>query len=103
MREAASQGYLNATDLADYLVRKGMPFREAHEVVGRIVLHAMERGVELQYLQIAELQKFSELIREDVFEILELASALASKAQLGGTAPAAVAAAFAEARSRLTH
>ena len=102
MRSAASQGYLNATELADYLARKGMPFREAHEVVGRIVLRAMERGVELQDLQIAELQKFSGLIQDDVFEILKLSSALATKAQAGGTAPLAVATALAEARSMLT-
>ena len=102
MQAAASRGYLNATDLADYLVRKGMPFRKAHETVGRIVLAALERGVELENLQIGELQKFSELINDDVFETLELKSALASKAQHGGTAPEAVAAALAQARSMFT-
>jgi argininosuccinate lyase len=101
MRTAASRGYLNATELADYLVRKGMPFRKAHETVGRIVLHAIERGVELQDFQIGELQRFSELIQDDVFETLELKSAVASKAQPGGTAPEAVAAALAQARSML--
>ncbi|HET6893476.1 MAG TPA: argininosuccinate lyase [Pyrinomonadaceae bacterium] len=101
MQAAASQGYLNATELADYLVRKGMPFRNAHETVGRIVLHSLERGVELQDLQIGELQRFSELIKDDVFETLELKSALASKTQPGGTAPETVAAALAQARSML--
>src|SRR2546425_3189253 len=63
-REAASQGYLNATELADYLVRKGTPFREAHESVGRIVLHAIERGVELNELSLDEMKAFSPLIEE---------------------------------------
>ena len=101
MRNAASRGYLNATELADYLVRKGMPFREAHEVVGGIVLRAMERGVELQDLGLGELQAFSTLIRDDVFDALKLSSALRTKSQSGGTAPEAVAAALADARSTL--
>src|SRR5262249_46998997 len=62
---AASSGYMNATELADYLVRKGMPFREAHEVVGKIVMRAIEAGKELEEM---ELGKFSELIKEDVYE-----------------------------------
>ena len=65
-REAASHGYLNATELADYLSRKGMPFREAHETVGRIVVHAIERGVELNELGLADLKSFSALIEQDV-------------------------------------
>ncbi|HKY30277.1 MAG TPA: argininosuccinate lyase [Pyrinomonadaceae bacterium] len=101
MCSAASRGYLNATELADYLVRKGMPFREAHEVVGRIVLHAIERGVELHDLGLDELQAFSTLIHDDVVDALKLSSALGTKSELGGTAPEAVAAALAEARSML--
>jgi argininosuccinate lyase len=101
MRAAATKGYLNATELADYLVVKGMPFRDAHAIVGLAVLRAMERGVELQELSIDELQSFSQLIQQDVFQVLTLKSALATKAQRGGTAPEAVAAALAEARSTL--
>lgn len=101
MRAAATTGYLNATELADYLVGKGMPFRDAHETVGRAVLHAMQRGIELPELPISELQSLSQLIQQDVFEVLTLKSALATKAQRGGTAPATVAAALAAARSTL--
>ncbi len=101
MRSAASRGYLNATELADYLVRKGMPFRNAHETVGRAVLQAIQRGIELNEFSIGELRSFSELIQEDVYETLTLKRALATKAQRGGTAPEAVAAALSEARSML--
>ena len=72
MREAATQGYLNATELADYLARKGMPFREAHETVGRIVMQAIERKVELNDLSLDDLKSFSSLIEQDVFESLSL-------------------------------
>jgi len=67
-REAASKGYMNATELADYLVRKGMPFREAHETVGRIVVYAIERKVELQELPLDVLRSFSAIIDQDVVE-----------------------------------
>src|SRR5256884_6754263 len=86
-REAATHGYLNATELADYLVRKGMPFREAHETVGRIVMHAIERKIELDDLSLDELKSFSALIEQDVFESLSLERTLATKSQAGGTAP----------------
>jgi argininosuccinate lyase len=88
---AATQGYTNATELADYLVRKGMPFREAHEVVGRIVVAAIEQGQELQKLTLEELRQFSSLLEEDVFESLSLQSTLKTKSVLGGTAPERVA------------
>ena len=101
MRTAATKGYQNATELADYLVRKGMPFRAAHDTVGRAVLSAIQRGIELQELSMSELQSLSQLIQQDVFEVLTLKRALATKAQRGGTAPEAVAAALAEARSTL--
>jgi len=100
-REAASQGYLNATELADYLVRKGVPFREAHETVGRAVVKAIEQGVELQELSLSDLQSFSDFIDEDVYEALSLENTLQSKAQLGGTSPAQVAKALAIARVSL--
>jgi argininosuccinate lyase / amino-acid N-acetyltransferase len=80
---AASSGYMNATELADYLVRKGMPFRDAHEVVGRIVTRAIESGKELQQM---DLREFSTLIEDDVYEALSLERTLAAKNQIGGTA-----------------
>jgi argininosuccinate lyase len=101
MRDAASKGMMNATELADYLVRKGMPFREAHETVGRIVVRAIERGVELQELSLDELRSVSALIDEDVFNALSLEETLKSKAQIGGTSPARVAEALAGARNSL--
>ena len=100
-REAATHGYMNATELADYLVRKGMPFREAHESVGRIVTHAIDRSAELNELPLDELKSFSALIDEDVFEALSLERTLATKSQTGGTAPERVAAELKSARARL--
>jgi argininosuccinate lyase len=101
-REAASQGYLNATELADYLARKGVSFRQAHETVGRIVRHAIERDLELNDLSLNDLKSFSALIEEDVFVSLSLEQTLATKAQKGGTAPERVAEALAAARAKLT-
>jgi argininosuccinate lyase len=100
-REAASHGYLNATEFADYLVGKGVPFREAHETVGRIVRHAIERDSELNDLTLDDLKSFSPLIEEDVFASLSLEQTLATKAQEGGTAPERVAQALARARASL--
>jgi argininosuccinate lyase len=100
-REAAATGHMNATEVADYLVRKGMPFREAHEVTGRIVIHALESGVELDELPLAELQSFASLIQPDIFNALTLDQTLATKSQRGGTAPNRVREALAEARARL--
>ena len=100
-RASASSGYMNATELADYLVRKGMPFREAHEVVGKIVMRAIESGQELDQLSLAELQQFSTLFSEDVHIALSLQQTLSSKSQTGGTAPEAVASALAAARRSL--
>jgi argininosuccinate lyase len=76
---AASSGYMNATELADYLVRKGMPFREAHEVVGKIVMRAIEAGKELEEMDLSE-------FGEDVYEALTLERTLEAKSQVGGTA-----------------
>ena len=86
-RQSAAKGYLNATELADYLVKKGVPFREAHEVVGKAVLFAIENNRELNKLDLADLQKFSEKIDRDVFEALDLNSALAAKDVVGGASP----------------
>lgn len=99
--EAATRGYMNATEMADYLARKSMPFREAHDAVGRLVLHAIERGVELQQLTLDEMQTFSRLIEADVYDALSLEQTLATKSQTGGTSPARVAEALSAARSSL--
>jgi len=101
-REEASQGHLNATELADYLARKGVSFREAHETVGRIVRHAIERHLELNDLSLNDLKSFSALIEGDVFESLSLEQTLATKAQEGGTAPERVAEALVAARTGLS-
>jgi argininosuccinate lyase len=101
MRAAAAQGMMNATELADYLVRKGMPFREAHETVGRIVVKAIERGVELGELSLDELRSFSPKIEKDVFDALTLEKTLGTKSITGGTAPARVAEALRSARESL--
>ncbi|MGE5550890.1 MAG: argininosuccinate lyase [Bacteroidota bacterium] len=101
MRQAAVEGFLNATDLADYLVRKGMPFREAHGVVGRLVRTAVERGISLTDLPLSDLQAASPLIGEDAYAALSLEACLASKDVAGGTAPARVGGALAAARDRL--
>jgi argininosuccinate lyase len=101
MREAASQSMMNATELADYLVRHGVPFREAHETVGRIVLRAIQRGVELSELSLEEMRSCSSKIENDVFDFLMLEKTLASKAQAGGTARERVAEALVIARKTL--
>jgi len=102
-RAAASRGYMNATELADYLVRKGVPFREAHETVGRAVVQAIEQGVELQGLSLADLRSFSEVIEEDVFEALTLENTIGSKSQTGGTSPERVDESLSAARTSLMH
>jgi argininosuccinate lyase len=99
MRRAAGEHFATATDLADYLVRKGLPFREAHEVVGRIVLHATRRGAALEQLSVADLRGFSPLIEADVTQALTVEASLRARAVTGGTAPAAVARALAAARA----
>lgn len=101
MRCAALQGYATATDLADYLVRKGMPFRDAHEVVGNAVLLGIETGRDLSALTLDELQRLSALIEADVFEVLTLEGSVKARNHLGGTAPAQVRQAIATARDRL--
>ncbi|HKV34659.1 MAG TPA: argininosuccinate lyase [Pyrinomonadaceae bacterium] len=98
---AASSGYMNATELADYLVRKGMPFRSAHEVVGKVVMRAIELGKELDELSVAELREFSTIFGEDVHLALSLEQTLKSKSQTGGTSPELLTAALAQARALL--
>ena len=100
-RDAAGVGYMNATEMADYLVRRGLPFREAHEAVGRMVLHGLSKGLELHELELDELKEFSPLVAEDVYEALSLEQTLATKAQAGGTSPARAREALAAARASL--
>jgi argininosuccinate lyase len=101
MRAAAGEHYATATDLADYLVRKGLPFRQAHEIVGRVVRLALERGAGLEALPLDTLREFSPLIEADVREALTVEASLRARAVTGGTAPSAVARALAEARALL--
>lgn len=100
-REAAEQGYLNATELADYLVRKGVPFRTAHEIAGKTVLHAIGQGVELSDLGLDELRRFSNKIEPDIFHALGLEQTLLTKNQTGGTSPGRVFDALGKARRTL--
>jgi len=101
MAAAARQGHATATDLAEYLVRKGVPFREAHEAVAQAVRFAESRGCELAELKLSELQRFSSTITEDVYNTLTLEGSLKSRSHLGGTAPVRVKAAIAKARKSL--
>ena len=86
MRAAATRGFLNATDMADYLVVQGMPFRQAHECVGKTVGHALEKGKELHDLTLAELQTFSSLVKEDIFDFLSTEQVINRRRSFGGTA-----------------
>ena len=102
MRRAASEGFATATDLADYLVKKGVPFREAHEAVAQTVRHAADQGVELAGLPLADLQRFSQHVDADAFEVLTLEGSLEARDHFGGTAPRRVPAAIAQARRELS-
>jgi len=102
-REAATVGYLNATDLADYLVRKGLEFRKAHELVGRVVMHALERGKPLEDIPLDEYRELSAVFEEDLYESLSLESSLAGKSAPGGTSPERVKEALAKARKEIDH
>lgn len=102
MREAALRGFSTATDLADYLVKKGVAFRDAHEIVGKAVALGVQEEKDLSELSLAQLQQFSTLIDTDVFEqALTLEASVAARNHIGGTAPAQVAAAIARARVRI--
>lgn len=101
MREAAARGYLNATELADYLVAKGLSFREAHDLVGKIVMRASELGLPLEGLPLREYQAFSPLFEEGVHEALGLERTVSRRKEPGGTAPAAVRKALAAFRKRI--
>ncbi len=87
MRESAIRGFSTATDLADYLVRKGVPFRDAHEIVGKSVRYGIEQGKDLGEMALQELSQFSDVIEQDVFEVLTLEGSVSARNHLGGTAP----------------
>ena len=101
MRKAASNGFSTATDLADYLVRQGVPFRDAHEVVGKAVRLGVDSNRDLADMSLEELQGFSEHIDKDVFDVLTLEGSVAARNHLGGTAPKQVRAAVKRARKWL--
>jgi argininosuccinate lyase len=101
MRAAALKGFATATDLADYLVRRGVPFRDAHEAVGKAVALGVAKGCDLAQLSLPELQSFSEVIGEDVYDVLTLEGSVAARDHIGGTAPSQVRAAIARAHARL--
>jgi argininosuccinate lyase len=86
MKQGAESGFLNATDCADYLVRKGLPFRAAHEVVGKVVLHALQRRLPLEQLSLREFKSYSPLFGPDIFEAINLRQCVESKSLEGGTA-----------------
>ena len=98
MEEAALRGFSTATDLADYLVRKGMPFRDAHEVVGKSVAYGVEQNKDLSEMTLQELQQFSDTIEQDVFDVLTLIGSVSARDHIGGTAPKQVKAAAGRAR-----
>jgi argininosuccinate lyase len=101
MRAAAQQGFATATDLADYLVKKGLAFRDAHEVAARAVRFAEESGRALEQLLLAELRRFSPKVGSDVYRVLTLEGSVASRSHIGGTAPSRVRAAIKRARAAL--
>ncbi|MBA4501621.1 argininosuccinate lyase [Marinobacterium marinum] len=102
MREAARRGFSTATDLADYLVRKGVAFRDAHEIVGLSVAYGIKTGKDLSDMTLEELQQFSDTIEQDVFEVLTLEGSVAARNHIGGTAPDQVRAAVIRGRDLLT-
>ncbi len=87
MLEAAKRGFSTATDLADYLVCKGVPFRDAHEIVGKSVAYGLDNEKDLSEMSLSELQQFSDQISDDVFDVLTLEGSVAARNHIGGTAP----------------
>lgn len=102
MREAALRGFATATDLADYLVKRGTAFRDAHEIVGKAVAYGVQTSKDLSAMTLAELQQFSTTIEQDVFEVLSLEGSVNARNHIGGTAPNQVLAAVARARLRIS-
>ena len=102
MREAARRGFSTATDLADYLVRAGVAFRDAHEIVGQSVAYGLETGKDLSDMSLDELRQFSDQIHDDVFQVLTLEGSVAARDHVGGTAPNQVRAAVSRGRNDLS-
>lgn len=100
-KEAALKGYSNATELADYLVAKGVPFRDSHHIVGEVVVYAISVHKGLEHLTIEEFRQFSEVVDDDVYEILSLQSCLDKRCAKGGVSPLRVAEAIFEAKQRI--
>jgi argininosuccinate lyase len=100
MKQAATSGYLNATELADYLVSKNTPFREAHEMVGKIIVRASELGLQLESMPLRDYQNFSPLFADDLYNWLDLKKAVSRRKEPGGTAPSSVRRAIASFRKR---
>ena len=101
--EAAKRGFSTATDLADYLVRKGVPFRDAHEIVGKSVAYGVQTNKDLSEMSLEELQQFSTVFEANVFEVLTLEGSVAARNHIGGTAPAQVKAAVERAKASLAN
>ena len=95
------KAYATATDLADYLVRKGVAFRDAHEIVGKSVAYGVDQNKDLSEMTLDELQQFSDVITQDVFDVLTLEGSVAARNHIGGTAPAQVEAAAKRAAEKL--
>lgn len=102
MKEAARSGFSTATDLADYLVRAGIPFRDSHDIVGKAVRLGVDSGRDLSEIPLNELQQFSDQIKEDVYSVLTLEGSVAARDHIGGTAPKQVLKAVQNARNRLS-
>ena len=90
MREAASRGFINATDCADYLVRKGIPFRTAYKITGQLVAECIERGLTLETLPLADYKKYADAFEEDLYEEIRLETCAAKRISEGGTSEASI-------------
>jgi argininosuccinate lyase len=101
MRRATVEGFLNATELADYLVARGVPFRDAHHLVGRIVLRAQELNQTLEQLPLPVYRSFSPVFKDDLYSCLKLENVVSRRREKGGTAPAAFRSALKRFRKRL--
>jgi argininosuccinate lyase len=90
MRNAAAKGFINATDCADYLVKKGMPFRDAYKITGRLVAYCIENGLTLETLPIKEYKKMSELFADDIYDAINLETCVNQRTSEGGPSPVSV-------------
>ncbi|HHY90336.1 MAG TPA: argininosuccinate lyase, partial [Clostridiales bacterium] len=90
MKKATKEGFMNATDVADYLVKKGLPFRSAHEAVGKMVRYCVENQKAVEDLTLEELRRFSDAFEEDILEKVQIENCIASKVSYGSTAPQSV-------------